>query len=100
MHEKALLPSGVLSKLNDMGVHLESMHNKENKTKRYILTKTFYELDNFNQTIRQSDKIGIGIEMREDMPLQETVRLINAVIPKMEKSPFDNTIYKLYTVTE
>lgn len=100
MNERALLPSGVLSKLNDQGIHLESVHNKETQTKRYVLTKTFYDLDTNNQTIKQGEKIGIGIEMREDMPLQETIRLINAVIPKMEKSPFNNTIYKLYTVTE
>lgn len=100
MNEKALLPSGVLSKLNDQGIHLETMHFEDKKTKRYILTKAFYDLDALNQTIKKSETIGIGIEMREDMPLQETVRLINAVIPKMERSPFDNTIYKLYTVME
>lgn len=94
MYEKALLPAGVLSKLNDQGIHLES--SIVGQFKRYTLTKTLYSFNEHKQTISPAEDIGICLEVPENTSIQETVRLINAVIPKMEQSVFGNKIYKLY----
>lgn len=93
-YDSAALPNGFLVKLNDAGIHLDTVIL--GAFKRYTLTKKFYDFNNTSQEITYRETWGICIEIPIGTSVQETVRLLSATIGKLAPSPFDNEIYLLY----
>lgn len=99
-YDNAALPNGFLVKLNDAGIHLETQIIESTadklKTKRYTLTKRFYDFNNDTQEIKYRETWGVALEMPLNISTQETVRLLSATMTKLQPSPFNNEIYRLY----
>lgn len=98
-YDNAALPNGFLVKLNDAGIHLAT-EIYENQKKRYTLTKRFYDFNNDTQEIKYRETWGVALEMPLSISTQETVRLLSATMTKLQPSPFNNNIYRLYHFEE